>query len=90
MRAVVSGSLSSLSIEVVIWGSNLTKFLCACDTKGMRSARNSTFFTHPLRVSTSTNEMETRVFPVPVAITNSPLRCLVLKCSQTAFIAIFW
>ena len=92
IRACMSRSPAealSLSTQVVVWGRSFTKFLCAWFTRLVRSARNSTFFTQPLRMSTSTSDMDTRVFPVPVAITSRALRCMPFRCSHTALMAIF-
>ncbi len=68
---------------------NFAKFRFAWFTSEIRSARNSTFLIHLFRASTSTREIATRVFPVPVAMTSSPRRCFPFSHSQMFVIAIF-
>ena len=83
-------SLLPVKMDVVMSGSSLLKFLCACRTRLVRSARNRTFFTQFAFVSTSTSDMATRVLPVPVAMTMRLRRRLFSNAEQAALMAFFW
>ena len=80
----------SLSSQKVASVRNLAKpLVLACFTNEVRSARNSTFFTHLLRISTSVRLTATRVLPVPVAMMMSDWRCIFCRWSHTLRMARF-
>ena len=89
----VSGLPSSLLSErthIDALGMSFTNAFFAWSTSSVLSARNSTCSTQLFRLSTSTSDTDTRVLPVPVAITRSPRRCMSLNHSQSDVTAVIW